>query len=118
MKKIAQFRYRGQNSDGTNHPDNFPQYEFYIDKLTDGNIFQDFGPVTHLGIQAPVGIKFYLNSSPNPIMIGQTGIYELDLENIGRISSIRFDRTDLNNYYTDNARNDMILIDIVYEGAR
>lgn len=112
MKRIAQFRYRGEG-----HSENYPNYEFYTDKLTYGNIFQDYGFVSHLGIQGPVGLRFYLNQSSNPIMIGQTGIYELDLENIGRISAIRFDRTDINNYYTDNPRSDKILIDIVYEGV-
>jgi hypothetical protein len=41
-----------------------------------------------LGIQGPDGLKFYLNSSSSPIAIGETGIYELDLEGIGRISAI------------------------------
>jgi hypothetical protein len=50
-------------------------------------------------------------------MVGETGIYELNLEGIGRINSIRFDRSDLEKYYTDNPRNDKILIDIVYEGV-
>lgn len=112
MKKIAQFRYRGED-----HEENYPNIESYTDKLTYGNIFQDYGFVSHLGIQGPVGMRFYLNFSSCPIMIGQTGIYELDLEDIGRISAIRFDRTDIDTYYTDNPRNDKILIDIVYEGV-
>lgn len=112
MKRIAQFRYRGDN-----HPENFPQYEYYTDLLSSGNIFQNYGFVSKLGIQGPDGLKFYLNSSSSPIAIGETGIYELDLEGIGRISAIQFDRTDLETFYTDNPLNDKILIDIVYEGV-
>ena len=112
MKRIMQFRYRGEN-----HADNFPKYDYYTDKLSLGNIFQDYGFVSKLGIQGPVGLKFYLNFSPNPITIGETGIYELDLEGIGRISAIQFNRTDLENFYTHNPLNDKILIDIVYEGV-
>ena len=112
MKRIMQFRYRGEH-----HEENFPTFQFYTDILSYGNIFQEYGLVTKLGIQAPVGIRFYLNSSSNPIMVGETGIYELNLEGIGRINSIRFDRSDLEKYYTDNPRNDKILIDIVYEGV-
>lgn len=114
MKRVMQFRYRGDN-----HSENYPKYEYYTDRLTDGNIFQDYGFVSKLGIQGPVGLKFYLNFSNSPIMIGQTGIYELDLEKVGRISAIQFDRTDLNKYYPSNANpnKDKILIDIVYEGA-
>jgi hypothetical protein len=36
-------------------------------------------PIVQLGIQSVPGTKFYLNGSNNPIIIGNTGIYELDL---------------------------------------
>ena len=112
MKRIMQFRYRGEN-----HPDNYPNYSAYTDILSDGNIFNDYGIVSKLGIQGPDGLRFYLNFSPDPITIGETGIYELDLEGVGRITAIQFNKTDLNNFYTTNPLNDKILIDIVYEGA-
>ena len=47
------------------------------------------GNFNKLGIQAPPGTKFYINSSTSPIMIGRTGIYELD-ENIN-VSSLKFE---------------------------
>ena len=46
-------------------------------------------------------------------MIGLTGIYELDLEGLGTISSIRVNREDLAAVDEGNP----IMIDIVYEGA-
>ena len=90
----------------------------YYGALVSGNIFKNYGAVSKLGIQGEPGLKFYLNNSDFPIMIGETGIYELDLENIGRITAIRFDANDLNNIYTepDNLTR-RLLIDIVYEGA-
>lgn len=50
-------------------------------------------------------------------MVGETGIYELDLENVGRITSIRFDESDLETFYNSNYQADKLLIDIVYEGV-
>jgi hypothetical protein len=59
-------------------------------------------------------------------MIGETGIYELDLEGVGRITSIKFNKDDLDKFYpndleidtkNDGQRADRLLIDIVYEGA-
>ena len=47
------------------------------------------GNFNKLGIQAPPGTKFYINSSASPIMIGRTGIYELD-EDIN-VSSLKFE---------------------------
>lgn len=112
MKKIMQFRYHGPN-----HPDNYPLFNSYKDMLTVGNIFKDYGPVSHLGIQAPPGVKFYLNGSSSSIMVGDTGIYELELENVGRINSIRFDKNDLVTFYEERQVSDLLIIDMIYEGV-
>lgn len=59
------------------------------------NIYSDIvsqfkkGNFNKLGIQAPAGTKFYINSSTSPIMIGRTGIYELD-EDIN-VNFLRFE---------------------------
>jgi hypothetical protein len=47
-------------------------------------------PIVHLGIQTLPGTKVYLNSNMDaPVIIGATGIYELDLEGTtGLISSL------------------------------
>ena len=63
-------------------------------------------------------------------MIGETGIYELNLEGIGTITSIRFENfsdkasQNLDSYYNpkdnieaDGNRADRLLIDIIYEGV-
>ena len=85
-------------------------------QLVSGNIFRDLGVVTHLGIQATPGTLFYLNNSKNPISVGTTGIYELDLEGLGQIFAIQFNRESLN-YLDEIEPRQSILIDVVYEGA-
>lgn len=136
MKRIAQFRFQGGTlgPDGIwyYHESNYPA-DLDRDTLVFGNIFQKLGPVSHLGIQAPPGTRFFLNHSVFPIMVGDTGIYELNLEGIGRITSIQFQKDDLDDMYNlrvdgdevikdDNGNAlwdvaDKILVDVVYEGA-
>ena len=107
MKYITQFRYKANNSE-ENYPATLLQ-----DELCYGNIFKKYGPVSQLGIQGPPGLRFYLNNSSHPIMFGNTGIYELDLENIGRVVAIRFIKEDIEELLKENK----LLIDIVYEGV-
>lgn len=104
---VKQFRYYGAES-----TKNYPEETTYA-ALAAGNIFANYSPVTQLGIQADPGVKFYVNNSTAPIMIGDTGIYELDLEGLGTISAIRFDRNNL----AAVTEAGPIMIDIIYEGA-
>lgn len=113
MKKIMQFRF-----EGVNDPDNYPDFEdYYPTALTAGNLFNDYGSISKLGVQAPNGFKFYLNNSNYPITVGKTGIYELDLENIGRIHAFRVDEADIETYFPEGNKVNRLLIDIVYEGG-
>ena len=58
---------------------------------------------------------FYLNNAPDPIIIGRTGIYELDLQEETVISSIRFDIASIN---TINAnKNAYLIVDIICDGG-
>lgn len=109
MKKIMQFRYEGPD-----HPDNFPQFENYSMVLANQNIFNDYKSIIQLGIQAPIGMRFYLNKSKNPITVGKTGIYELDLTNLGFIHAIRFNLKDIEEL-VDPDNTAKILVDILYE---
>lgn len=123
MKRIMQFRYEGQNS-LENYPNDLSNYR---DQLINGNIFKNYSSVSQFGIQGPPGLKFILNNSQYPITIGDTGIYELDLENVGRIFSIRFLEQEENGipkegtldyYYPEESPGiNRLLIDIVYEGV-
>jgi hypothetical protein len=72
-KKVTQIRYY---TDGSNN--NYPNNVTYRN-LVSGTIFNEYRPIVQLGIQALPGTKFYLNGNNMPIVIGNTGIYELDL---------------------------------------
>ena len=112
MKQIKQFRY--YHKDTTK---NYPSTEVTEANIVSGNIFGGHGDITHLGIQAIPGTIFYLNNSyDRPIVIGFTGIYELQLNNLGTIYAIKFDLKNLNELYTDKTNS--IFIDIVYEGGK
>lgn len=78
--------------------------------------FSYFAPIEQLGIQTLPGTKFYLNQSEEPIIIGGTGIYELDLRNTTAIlSSLRFDAESMD--IIDKVDNGYLIIDIVYTGG-
>ena len=70
-------------------------------------------PVIQLGIQSLPGTKFYLNNSNDPIIIGNTGIYELDLNGLSEITAISFDRASINAIATN--QNGYLIVDILYE---
>ena len=57
-----------------------------------GLVFSDL-KVIKLGIQGPPGMQFYFNNQDtSQITMNNYGIYELDLENIGYISSLNISR--------------------------
>lgn len=109
MKIIKQFRYYG---DGNQH--NYPS-DLTQDTLVYGNIFEGLN-ISQLGIQGRPNTILYLNNSDKefPIVIGETGIYEIDLQDsASSINEIQFDPKTLSDY--GNGK-DRLLIDIIYEG--
>ena len=66
-----------------------------------------------LGIQSLPGTKFYLNNAQEPIIVGYTGIYELDLEGSIEITKITFDLYSLQ--LINNLNDGILLVDIIYE---
>ena len=76
-----------------------------------------YSPIRHLGVQALPGTRMYFNNSVTPVIIGATGIYELDLrENTTAIlHSIRFDRKSME--IIRDTPNAYLIIDIVYDGG-
>lgn len=105
-KRIMQFRY--YNKDNTkNQP-----ADISLSKLNSGEIFKDYTPFTQLGIQTLPGVRFYLNNNKEaPIIIGSTGIYELELEGISEIEDLRFDLASLDN--VENNGNAYLIIDVI-----
>ena len=92
------------------------------------NHLEGYSPVIKLGIQAPMGTKFILNKpssetaehykTNHDIEIGYYGIYELDLSDIGHITSLIFtefgENVEVNEHVPLQVYNGNILVDIVY----
>lgn len=104
-KKIMQFRYYNEGS-AKNQPKAINKA-----KLISGSIFSNYLPITQLGIQALPGTKFYLNNSTSPIIIGQTGIYELDLEGLSEITNISFEGMSIEAINTN--QNAYLIVDVI-----
>lgn len=84
--------------------------------LVSGNVFASKTPIYQLGIQALPGTKFYLNESSDPIIIGATGIYELDLHEKSVISALHFDPESIQTIKKSlTTGNGFLIVDIVYE---
>lgn len=87
-------------------------------KLVNGELFglSNEQPAFQIGIQALPGTKFYLNNSRNlnnGIIIGSTGIYELNTENINiNITNLQFDGNSIQRI-NDN-ENACLIVDIIY----
>lgn len=72
--------------------------------------------IKHLGIQSTPGTKFYINEEKTSIMIGQTGIFELDLTSYDLvITALSFDRGSIRD--SNNGSNSFLIIDLKYEQA-
>ena len=119
-KRIKQYRYYNDNKDGAtkNQPsqvvgeDGVTQpttYKHYVSGLVFGSNF----PVLQLGIQALPGTKFYLNNAVDPIIIGLTGIWEIDLDGQTEITAIQIDNQSIQNIRDNN--NAYLIIDVIYD---
>lgn len=107
-RKVYQFRYYGDSSN-KNQPNNLTGA-----KLRSGSAFKDRLPIKQLGIQTMPGVKFYLNNSVDPIIIGSTGIYELNVENLTEITALNFDLTAIN-MINNSPSTSYIIVDILYD---
>lgn len=113
-KKVGQIRYYGGTSGNTagtgkrNYPEGLTR-----NSLRYGNVFNSIYPIVQLGIQTLPGVKIYINNYTDPIIIGATGIYELDVDGISNITDLQFDNTSLD--MIDNNANAYIIIDYIYE---
>ena len=108
-KHIMQFRYYNDEQGNNNQPE-----DLNAESLNKWTIFAKYLPFTQLGIQALPGTRFFLNDNiEGPVIIGSTGIYELELEGISKISSLKFDSKSLK-LIADNP-NAFLIIDVIYE---
>lgn len=93
IREVYQFRYYGEGSDKNYHPGmKDKEYtKINANDLQSGVAFNKYMPVRQLGVQSIPGTKFYLNDSISPIVIGSTGIYEIELNSLVEIKKLSFD---------------------------
>lgn len=104
-KQIMQFRYYAEGHD-KNQPSTISE-----ESIVTGSAFASFTPFTQLGIQTWPGTHFSLNNAPTEIIIGQTGIYELELEGISQITKLTFDSDSIKRI--KNNPNAYLIIDVI-----
>lgn len=110
-KYVKQIRYYGDGL-AINQPaylraqDMLRGYAFQENQNSGANIVQ-------LGVQTMPGIKFTINTAPQPIVVGSTGIYELNVDGLTLINKLTFDNASLNKIKENN--NAYIIVDFVYE---
>lgn len=100
---FAQVRY---NQDGSNMSNTTAA------NMISGAAFSNYQSIFQLGIQAPPGTIFYINGSSNQIIVGSSGIFELDLLNKTAISSLRFDSKSI--AFIQENNSSFIIVDILY----
>ena len=110
-KIVKQYRYY-YNEAQKNQPSNLTWEE-----LAEGSVFftDNLKSIIQLGIQTLPGTQFYINNSDKnyPIIVGTTGIYELDLQGISEITALSFNPESLQ--IIDNVGNAFLIIDALYE---
>lgn len=107
-RQVMQFRYYGERS-SKNQPAKINK-----SNLTSGSIFLDYIPIKQLIIQGPPGVTFYLNGNQDSsIVLGQSGIFKLDLENMFDIFYLSFASKSLQLLNQSNDQG--LIIDIIYD---
>ena len=106
-KKIHQVRFY-QDNDPRNQPNGLTK-----NRLISGSVFNDKYPMIQLGIQTLPGVKFYLNNAITPIVVGATGIYDLDLEGITEITQLNFDAASIKMIH--NNPDSYLIVDFIYD---
>ena len=105
--RITQFRYYAEDNQN-NQPLDL-QWAAYCTQET----FKKYSPILQLGIQTLPGTRLYLNSSTTPIIVGASGILELDVTNTSAtITGLRIDQASME--LIKNLSNGYLIIDLVY----
>ena len=120
-RKVGQIRFYNSSNPNNYHPktnksnnegDNTNQFD--MRNLISGSAFSGYN-IIQLGIQGLPGTKFYINESIGPVILGYTGIYELDVDGISTITSLKFDKKSIETI--NNNPNAHLIIDFIYESG-
>ena len=105
IRRVTQIRFFGDTNTYLNQSEFNTLYSQLDDnepngltamELYSGSIFANYVPMVQLGIQALPGTKFNLNNNLDPIIIGASGMYELDLaDSSALITRLTFEQESL-----------------------
>ena len=124
IKKVKQFRFFGDANLNFNSSDQESLVYHQMDQnqpenlnsndLMSGEAFDSAKPIIQLGIQTLPGVKVYINSNLDPVIVGASGIYELDLTDSSvKIVDLKFEQKSLE--LINNSPDGYLIIDIVYQ---
>ena len=106
-KVVEQARYYGESNNPLNWPSGVSRSDF-----VSGEVFKGKYPIRQLGIQAPAGTKFYVNNNLNPIIVGNSGIYDIDFAGVNvSIYKLNFDAASMNQIANNNS---CLIVDYIY----
>ncbi len=111
MAKMAQFRYYSKDNPNNSYPstDGEKSYTVFCGDVA----FRAYAPIHQFGIQTLPGTKLFINQSQNPIIVGGTGVFEVDCDaTTATINSFRIDQKSMETI--DKLINGYLIIDIVY----
>ena len=107
-KVLRQIRYYGDNANLKNTPPGLTW-----NQLFSGEAFQEYYPLYQIGVQGLPGTKFYLNDSLYPVVLGSTGIYELEDNGQSQVVSLSFDKAALEKINSMDSLSAGLIIDIM-----
>ena len=124
-KAIGQIRFFGDTNTYLNHSESNTIYRSMDENepngltsldLSSGAAFNKYienGGIVQLGVQSLPGTKFNINTNLDPIIIGASGMYELDLtDSSANISSLTFEDDSLE--YITNNPDGYLIVDFIY----
>lgn len=110
-KYVNQVRYYGEKSN-KNHPETLTYRDMRYGDAFKYRVGEGAG-IIQLGIQTLPGVKFWINEGTAPLIIGSTGIYELNVEGLTTIHNLKFDDTSLKTIDANDSA--YIIVDYIYE---
>lgn len=103
-RQLQQFRYYGDDSPKTSN-------NLKASNLISGSIFPD--AIVALGIQTYPGVEFYLNGADESIIVGSSGIFEIDLKDNCEITLLQFEEKSVDFIGSPN-NTAYLIIDLIY----
>ena len=108
-QSFQQFIYNNAQS-SKNYPPDLTK-----EALISGNFLPANKTISQLGVRALPGTKFYLNDGAIPIIVGFTGLFEIDLTDGGSIGKMTIDAASLERIEDNDSA--YLVIDIAYWGS-